>query len=179
MKKGYSKLLIIILILVSTLGTGLSIFNVVTRPKTGYIEISKLYSSFIYKKELEMEYKNIEAKRKNILDSLKVNFEVYIRQNQRDISNGKLVKQAQLMQEQYQMKEQQFKQDNSTLSEKYTQQILNQMNEYVREFGQKYNYNYLFGATSNGTLMYAKDVENITDKVLQFINSKYQGEKNK
>src|ERR1035437_859718 len=171
-----SHIILIAVIILSLASISLSLFLLVTTPKPGYIEIGKLYAAFNYKKELEADYKNVESRRKTILDSLKLNYNVQIAQyHQNKVLSSEATRQIQLMQEQYKMKEEQFKQDNTALADKYTQQILSQLNQYVQEFGKINNYSYIFGANSSGTLMYARDADNITDKVLTFINKKYEG----
>jgi outer membrane protein len=179
MKNKTLWIVIIAIAVISLFGAITSLYLVVKPHKTGYIEITKLYNSFTYKKELESEYKNIEAKRKNILDSLRLNLDLFVKQNQNNSKNTEIIKKYEILKEQYQLKEQQFSEDNRALSDKYNQQIINQMNQYVQDFGKEYGYTYIFGANSNGTLMYAKDAENISDKVLEFINAKYQGKGSK
>ena len=173
MSKKYV-IILIVAVVFSVSGVSLGIIALLNRPKTGYIEISKLYNAFNYKKELESEYKNLESRRKGILDSLKLSYNMQITQIKGNSSKD-ASKQIEILHEQYKLKEDQFKQDNSALADKYTQQILSQLNQYVQEFGKLNNYSYILGANSNGTLMYARDADNITDKAINFINKKYEG----
>ena len=50
-----------------------------------------------------------------------------------------------------------------------------QLNQYVKEFGEKNSYDIIHGANGNGSLMYAKDILNLTEEVKAFINNKYKG----
>ena len=38
------------------------------------------------------------------------------------------------------------------------------------------NYSFIYGANSDGTIMYAKDVFDITEKITAFVNARYKGE---
>ena len=49
-----------------------AIFLILDKPKCAWIEISKVYSEFDMKKELEAKYGNVEQMRKTILDSLEL-----------------------------------------------------------------------------------------------------------
>jgi len=48
----------------------------------------------------------------------------------------------------------------------------NQINALVKEYAEENGYNIILGATSNGSVMYSKEVYNITDEVIAFINDK-------
>jgi Skp family chaperone for outer membrane proteins len=49
------------------------------------------------------------------------------------------------------------------------------MNQYVKDFGSKYGYTYIFGADGSGFLMYSLEANNITKEVKEYINSRYKG----
>lgn len=56
-----------------------------------------------------------------------------------------------------------------------TTAILNQINSYILEYGKQQGYDYIFGVTDGGNLLYAKDADDITDKVLEALNNNYAG----
>ena len=70
---------------------------------------------------------------------------------------------------------QDFEEDNDELSKKYDQQILDQLNQYVMDFGKAHSYAMILGSDRNGNLMYAEESYNVSADVIQFINSKYKG----
>lgn len=55
----------------------------------------------------------------------------------------------------------------------YSAKVWNQISEYTLEFGQKNGYDYIMGANGQGNLMYAKESNNISKEVLEFINKKF------
>jgi len=61
------------------------------------------------------------------------------------------------------------------LSAQYDKEILAQLNQYVRDFGAKNNYEYIFGNDGNGSLMYAQESNDLTRQVTEYINQKYAG----
>lgn len=59
--------------------------------------------------------------------------------------------------------------------QKMTQTVLNDINDYVQEYGKKKGYRIIFGASGTGTIMYAEEVSDITQPVLDELNAAYQG----
>lgn len=59
---------------------------------------------------------------------------------------------------------------------KYTEQIWERLNVYVRDYGISQNYDIILGAKGDGVLMYADEKMDITNEVLKYANKKYEGE---
>lgn len=79
------------------------------------------------------------------------------------------------MSNEYRLKQQQFTEDNALLTQQYQEQISNQLNQYLKDFTAANEYDYIFGATGDGSLMGAKDAYNVTDLVLNYANQRYKG----
>ena len=60
--------------------------------------------------------------------------------------------------------------------EDYNNKILQQLNQYVKEFGDKNRFSFIFGAAGNGSLMYGTESADITDEAIEFANERFQGE---
>lgn len=60
--------------------------------------------------------------------------------------------------------------------QKATQTVVNDINDYVKEYGKKKDYSVILGATGNGNVMFADDAINLTDKVLEGLNKEFNGE---
>lgn len=54
--------------------------------------------------------------------------------------------------------------------------ILKQINSFLLEYGKESSYDIIFGVTESGSIHYGKDVNDITDEVLEVLNNKYSGE---
>ncbi len=168
--------IISLIALTISLVVSLLFFTKKTESATGFINIQTVYDQFDMKKELEAEYLNVESKRKMVIDSLKLVSNTYYQQNFKgDDTPASVKRELQIRQKQIEMKEKQFSEDNAVLTQKYTDQILKQINQYVYDYGKENKYKYIFGANSSGTLMYARDSEDITDLVLEYINQRYSG----
>jgi len=62
------------------------------------------------------------------------------------------------------------------LSDRYTADIWKQINDGVAAFGKERKYSYIFGASGDGSLMYADEAEDITEELIVFLNNRYEKE---
>lgn len=61
------------------------------------------------------------------------------------------------------------------ISQKYTENIWQNLNQYVADYAKEKDLDVVFGANGSGVLMYADSMLNKTDEVVQYVNSKYEG----
>jgi Skp family chaperone for outer membrane proteins len=81
-----------------------------------------------------------------------------------------------ILKEDFYKKKEDFAAENQALSKQYDTQIIQQMSQYVADYGKQNGYSFIYGNDGNGALMYAEDPKNISKEVLQYINSKYSGQ---
>jgi outer membrane protein len=145
--------------------------------KTAYINTETVYNNFELKKKLEADLKSTQSARQYLLDSLRFQLEILSVEVQKPEKKGDsiLVRNFNGMREYYFQQQQQFQEDNDALAEKYTGQVWAQLNQYIKEYGTEQNYEYIFGASGDGALMYANDAVNITDEVNGYVNERFQG----
>lgn len=147
-----------------------------SQPKMAYVNINDLYNGFEYKKTLEKQYEQTRLKRQNILDSLTTSVE-YLKTQilSRTEKDTVLTKRYMYLMQQYQIKEKEFTEDNNRMAQELMNNILNQLNQYVKDFGKEKGYDFIYGANNDGALMYAKDAHNLTDELIVYINQRYEG----
>jgi outer membrane protein len=146
-------------------------------PKIAYINSSKVFNEFKLKKELEKDLKKLESSRQSLIDSLKLDLNMKFEK----VNGSKKVIQQEVdeykrMQQQFYLKEKQFKDDYEALAGQYTEQVWKQLNQYIKEYGEKNAYDYILGTKGEGEIMYANDREDLTLKVTEYANSKYEGD---
>jgi outer membrane protein len=151
------------------------IYHKLMAPKVGYIEISKVFNGFQMKKELQGKYEQTEKTRKKILDSLSFNLQLLARDLQAKSDQPEKVQLFQERRNEFMQQKKNFEEDNLALSNKFDKQILEQMTQYVLEFGEKNSFDIIYGADGNGNVMYAHKNYNVSEEVLSFINRKYNG----
>ncbi len=150
---GFSQLLILLLV------SSLVLSACTKQEKIGFVQNAKLFQDF--KGTIELEEKLAKKRKRNLsqLDSLRHLIEIG-RDDLRDI---------------FTQKEGQFSQQETLLSDQYTAEIWNYINAGIKDYGEMEGYDYILGASGEGSLMYAKESKNITDDVLSFINKRFQG----
>jgi outer membrane protein len=60
--------------------------------------------------------------------------------------------------------------------EQLTEAVLSQIDNYIVEYGESNGYDYIFGATSEGSLFYAAEAQDLTAQVIEGLNNTYNGE---
>ncbi len=77
-------------------------------------------------------------------------------------------------------KQQQFLQYRQAIQQKaqaeearVNQEILAEINAYIKQYGKEKGYDFIFGATENGNIVYAAEGKDITDEVLTGLNKQY------
>lgn len=146
--------------------------------KVAYVKNIDLYNNFSLKKELENKLTTVKTQRKSILDSLLLELKVSSSALQNaDKRDEQQIKSFELRKQNYLAKQKEFDEDNERLTSQYNQEIWNQINELVSNYGKQKGYAFIYGATGNGGLMYAEEKYDVTDELKEFINETYKGEK--
>ncbi|OFY82809.1 MAG: hypothetical protein A3F72_01620 [Bacteroidetes bacterium RIFCSPLOWO2_12_FULL_35_15] len=170
------RIIIISLIVIGIIATTFFYFFKQPSEKTGYIEINKIFADFKLKKELEVQLTKVKESRKVIMDSLEFGLKVLSKQIQADGQKDKdKIALFEVKREEYLQKKKQFEDDNDAVAKQYDSQIISQMNQYVKDYGNKNGYTYIFGADGSGFLMFSSETKNITEEVKNYINDRYKG----
>jgi len=166
-----------IVLIVAAIVIGAAIAHLeLSRKKTGYVLINDLYSKFELRKEYTQKFERTKNERQKILDSLAINLRILANQIQQEkMKNKERIDTYNYKREDFLQKQKTFDEDNAQLIKQYDEQILSQLNQYVKEYGERNGYDYIFGNDGNGSLMYAYESDNVTPHVLAYINTKYQG----
>lgn len=143
--------------------------------KTGYVDVPKVFNSFDMKKEFQEKYKKTVTLRTRVIDSLSLDLQLLSRKLRDDQKNKDLINEFDLKREYFFKRKNNMEQDNAALSEQYDKQILEQMSQYIMDYGKKNNYDIILGTEGNGSLMYANEKYNISEEVKKFINDRYKG----
>lgn len=146
-----------------------------------YVDINRLIHEY---KRTEVVQKDFEAKSKILkggADSLLLEWqsELTIYEKER-VSMTK--KELELKQELLQNKQQQINNYQKAIEKQLededqniTQTVINDINDFVNEYGKKRNYKIIYGATGSGSIMYAEDSADLTDEVLLELNREFSG----
>ncbi len=59
--------------------------------------------------------------------------------------------------------------------QKVTQTVINDINDYIKEYGKSHSYNIIFGASGAGNIMYADELSDLTEEILLGLNEEFEG----
>ncbi|HXB13983.1 MAG TPA: OmpH family outer membrane protein [Bacteroidia bacterium] len=149
----------------------------VNREKTGYIIIQDAYNQFEMKKEMQKKFEISHGARKRIIDSTAM--VVRMLGQKIDGEKGKDTADINLFRRkrsEYFEHKRQIDQDDSAQLKQCDEEILTQLNQYIKDFGKENHYQYIFG-NGNGSLLAADESANVTAEVSKYVNERYEGKK--
>lgn len=170
------KIVFTIIITGCLVATAFVFYGRVSKEKLAYIELDKVFKEFEYKKELEIKLIDFQRKQQHILDSLEMDLKILSRQISAGANkNAENLNLFEIKRENFFNKKNQFENENQALVNQFDDQIFLQLNQYVQDFGNQHEYDFIFSAEDNGTIMYGKEGKRITEEVLQYVNLRYKG----
>jgi len=146
-----------------------------------YVDINKLVEGYERTKvEREAFNKKANTLKANV-DSLLTDWQNELKDYEKERS-AMTKKELDLKQQLLQNKQQQITNYQQAIQkqiqeedQKMTQTIINDINDYVKEYGSENGYRIIFGAKGNGNIMYAEEVSDLTQTILEGLNTGYQG----
>ena len=146
-----------------------------------YVDINKLVEGYKRTKvERETFNKKANTLKANV-DSLLTDWQDELKNYEKERSSLSK-KELELKQQLLQNKQQQINNYQQAIQkqiqeedQKMTQTIINDINDYVKEYGKREGYRIIFGAKGNGNIMYAEDGADLTNGVLEGLNNEYSG----
>ena len=149
-------------------------FITLNRLKVAYVNTYSVYNEFKLKKELEEKLNKTQLTRKVLLDSLRVKIQM-ASINKSKSDDKEFYIRMENMKQMYFEKEKQYTEENTAQAQKYTDEVWQQLNQYIKEYGTENGYDYIMGATGEGNLMFAKEQHDISKELIQYVNEKYNG----
>lgn len=150
-----------------------------------YVDINKLMDGY---KRTAIEKSKFEEKAKLMqsnVDSLVADWQNELKTYEKERSTM-TKKELELKQELLGNKQQQINNYQKAIQgkiqeedQKASQTVINDINDYVKEYGKKHNYRIIFGASGSGNVMYANEAADLTEVILEGLNIEFQGESSK
>jgi Skp family chaperone for outer membrane proteins len=173
-----------IFLIVALLAIGsVSVFNLFSKAnnqiidKVGYVDVKQVFEEFKLKSELQKKLEKETLAQRNYLDSLMFNIkllknklETSEKQEEKDINHYNK------MQTIYFQHKREIEESIGQMTIKYDAQIIGQMTQYINDFGELNQYDFIIGKNENGNLLYGDVKKDLTKEVILFINNKYQGD---
>jgi len=171
LSKLRSNLIVILIgffVLISSL-----IYLTFSETKIYFIDNQLLVKEFKMTKELERDYQSITTKRKELMDSL--DLELKVLENKIRTGDNKLMDTYKYKLIDFKELSEEMEEKNSEVSAKFNDQVVTQLNQYVKEFAALHNVQFILGANGSGNLLYADEKYDKTKEVIVFVNKKYSG----
>ncbi len=159
-----------------------SFFYLQSSSELVYVDVNKLLDGYKRTKIVKAEFDKKAKTMKANVDSLLTNWQKELQTYEKERS-GMSSKELKLKQEVLSNKQQQLTNYQQAIQKqleeedkKVTQTVINDVNDFVKEYGKKHRYKVIFGATGSGTIMYGEEAADLTDVVLQQLNAEFEGE---
>lgn len=168
---------------VALIASVLSLFYAQSFSQQVYVDVNKLLEGYKRTKVVRADF---EAKAKTLnanVDSLMTDWQKELKTYEKERSKMSK-KELKLKQELLGNKQQQISNYQQAIQkqiqeedQKATQTVINDINDYVKEFGKKEGYKIILGASGSGNIMYADEMTDLTDEILVGLNKEFNGEK--
>lgn len=146
--------------------------------KTGFVDNGDLINEYQEKKDIETSVKEKFDAFGKKRDSVAQIFQLEVQQFQ-TLSKAQQVAQEPMLKQKQQFLLQQLQQEEQSINNAGQVEIdslISKVRSFVKDYGKKNGYTYIFGANDAGSVMYGKDQEDITKTVLEALNTAYAGE---
>jgi outer membrane protein len=170
------------LVLLALILSGVSMYKsffsseAVALNKTAYVDIKLVFDEFEMTKELQNDLKSDLQAKQVLLDSLMFQLQTFnSKLSSVENPDPKEIQQFQQLQNFYAQQKEVFDTYSYDKTSQFDAQILEQMNQYIKDFGKENGYDYIFGASGSGNILYAPESANLTKEVITYINASYQG----
>lgn len=148
-----------------------------------YVDVNKLIEGYSRTKIAKAEFDKKATAMKGNIDSLVGKWQKELQSYEKERASLS-PKELKLKQELLANKQQQINGYQEAIQKqiqeedkKVTQTVINDINDYIKEYGKKHGYKIIFGASGGGNIMYADESSDLTEDVLKGLNAEYDKKK--
>lgn len=148
-----------------------------------YVDVNKLIEGYSRTKVAKAEFDKKATTMKANIDSLVTGWQKELQAYEKERASLS-PKELELKQELLGNKQQQINGYQEAIQKKIqeedkktTQTVINDINDYVKEYGKQKGYKIIFGASGGGNIMYANESSDLTAEVLKGLNAQYDKKK--
>ncbi|GAA0752900.1 OmpH family outer membrane protein [Psychroflexus lacisalsi] len=145
--------------------------------KTAYVDNTVLIQDYYKMKTTEARFEKKSQKLSEELDSVAGEFQKEVQEFQEGMNRmstkDRERRQSELMQKQQRLQQRQQQQSQMLRqeSDQAIDSLITEVKDLVSEYGEEKGYAYIFGSNESANIMYAKEGLDITEEVLEEINS--------
>ncbi len=175
-----NKIILTIIALLALAALGLSVKNMQSKNRIGYIRNAVVMEKYLAMKEAQEKYEIQSGQYKNNLDTLRRDFGRQVAKYNSEYAQLS-VEQQQVQGEYLKRQEMELQQYASSIEKKMGEEdnklmqgVLNQINAYTQDYAKNNGYDLIFGTTIEGNIMYAGDAYDLTEAVITGLNKEYK-----
>ncbi len=148
-----------------------------------YVDVNKLIQGYSRTKTAKAEFDKKATAMKGNIDSLVGKWQNELKNYEKEraslSANELKLKQELLANKQQQINgyQEAIQKQIQEEDKKITQTVINDINDYVKEYGKNHGYKIIFGASGGGNIMYAAEVADLTEDILKGLNAEYDKKK--
>ena len=179
MVKNYQTILSVTAILLALV----SFYFSRTSSELVYVDVNKLMDGYKRTKIAKADFEKKASVMKGNVDSLITGWQKELQAYEKERATMSL-KELKLKQELLNNKQQQLNSYQEAIQKKMqeedkkvTQTVINDINDYVKEYGKNHGYKIIFGASGGGNIMYASDATDLTQDILKGLNDEFETKK--
>ncbi|MFM7023770.1 MAG: OmpH family outer membrane protein [Flavobacteriales bacterium] len=153
------------------------------QPKVAYVHVEKILDNFKGTKDGVEEFQKKDLQRKLSLDSLqKLVIEGDKQLKDPATKLSKTEKENLLISIRFNAQklnelQKTLSEESAAEEEKISQAVLTQIQQYIEDYAKENNYSMIFGTEGEGNILYAEEGIDISDAIVEGLNSKYQSAK--
>lgn len=175
--------LAILLSFVTLLCVIVTFFYLKSSSELVYVDVNKLIDGYSRTKVAKADFEKKATTLKANVDSLLTDWQKELQNYEKERASLS-VKELELKQQLLGNKQQQINGYQEAIQKqiqeedkKTTQTVINDINDYIKEYGKKKGYKIIFGASGGGNIMYADEATDLTADVLKGLNADYDKKK--
>lgn len=160
-----------------------SFFYFKSSSKQVYVDVNQLLEGYkrtkIVRAKFQEKAKTLNANVDSLMTDWQKELKTYEKERSRMSKKELELKQQLLSNKQQQINnyQQAIQKQIQEEDKKATQTVVNDINDYVKDYGKSHNHDIIFGASGGGNIMYAKEASNLTEEVLEGLNQEFEGVK--
>ena len=145
-----------------------------------YVDVNKLMEGYkgtpLEKAKLDLKVKSLQSNIDSLVSNWQTELKIYEKER-----TSMTQKELELKQELLRNKQQQINNYQQAIEkqiqeedQKASQNVINEINDYIEEYGENHRYDIIFGANGAGNIVYANKSTDITQEVLEGLNEQFK-----
>jgi len=169
------------LAIVAVLLSAAALFQTSSKTEQVYVDVNKLLEGYSRTSIVRADYEKKATIMKSNVDSLMSNWQQELKdyeKERKEMTKKELALKEELLatkQQQISNYQQAIHKQLQEEDQKVTQTVINDINDFVKEYGKDKGYQIILGATGAGTIMYADKATDLTPEILEKLNTSFEG----